>query len=152
MDNLQNAFNLASDLDKQIITLSTGFLAISITFTKEVVKSVPRFSIQIFLYCAWVCYLFAICAGLITMGKLTSASLIQNPAVGGPTQGIDSVMPFALLEEGIFLFGVLFTLIYGILVGLDPGKHERSEVNRSEAEPRASDLETPTGPTQLPLG
>jgi hypothetical protein len=122
MDNLQNAFNLASDLDKQIITLSTGFLAISITFTKEVVKSMPKFSIQVFLYCAWVCYLFAICAGLITMGKLTSASLFANQAAGAVTQGIDPVMPFALLEEGIFLLGVLCTLIYGIRVGVDVAK------------------------------
>jgi len=127
MDNIQNAFNLASDLDKQIITLSTGFLAISITFTKEVVKSVPKFFIQVFLYCAWVCYLFAICAGLITMGKLTSASLIRNQASGVVTQSIDPVMPFALLEEGIFLLGVLFTLVYGISAGLDAAKRSRSD-------------------------
>jgi hypothetical protein len=124
MDNIQNAFNLASDLDKQIITLSTGILAISITFTKDVVKSAPKFGTQILLYCAWVCFLFAICAGLITMGKLTSASLVLDQSIGA-TEKLDTVMPFALLEEGIFLLGVLFTLGYGIGAGLDAAKQSR---------------------------
>jgi hypothetical protein len=36
------AFEFASDLAKQLITLATGILALTITFTKDLVKHVPE--------------------------------------------------------------------------------------------------------------
>src|SRR5260370_16372439 len=132
MDYIQNDFNLASDLDKQIITLSTGIRAISIDFTKDMGKRLTKFGIQILLYCAWVCYLFAICAGLITMGKLTSASLMANQSIGGATESLNSVMPVALLEEGIFLLGVFFTLAYGVGAGFDAAKRSRTSLGNRQ--------------------
>jgi hypothetical protein len=116
MDNIQNAFNLASDLDKQIISLSTGLLAVSITFIKEIVKTTPKVWMQNFLYVSWFFYLLAVCVGLLTMGKLTSASLELQPIAG--KESLDAAMPFALIQESFFLLGVVCTIFYGIAVAV----------------------------------
>jgi hypothetical protein len=130
MDSIQNSFNLASDLDKQINICRRASSLLASLLLRMSLKA-PKFGIQILLYCAWVCFLFAICAGLITMGKLTSASLMLNQSIGGATQNLNSVIPFALLEEGIFLLGVFFTLGYGIGAGLDAAKQSRINSGQS---------------------
>ena len=53
------AFQFARDLATQLITLSSGVLALSITFNKDVIKTAPK-RFGWVLWAAWVCLLFSI--------------------------------------------------------------------------------------------
>lgn len=126
MDPVQTAFNLASDLDKQILTLATGVLALSITFRKEF-DNAPGFGSKFFLFGSWIFLLLSVCAGLFTMGKLVSLSLRADSVE--KTSVLNDAMPFASTQEILFFLGILFILIYGWVVGAR--KKPREPVGRA---------------------
>ena len=67
---VQKAFDFASDSTKQLITLSTAILALTITFNKDVLQSVSSSSINT-LISAWIVYLVSIFFGVLTLLALT---------------------------------------------------------------------------------
>ena len=81
----KKAFDYASDTAKQIITLSTGILALTITFAKDILGSISSVA-KVLLMLAWLVYLFSIAFGLITLftltGTLDSWSKCQPPSPG----------------------------------------------------------------------
>lgn len=71
MDAL-GGFASANDLAKQLITLATGILALSITFIKDVLKNNGQV-ITWPLKSAWVLYLFSMVSGIWEMMAITGS-------------------------------------------------------------------------------
>lgn len=66
----QKSFDFAADTTKQLITLSTAILALTITFVKDLVGPVagwPRAALGI----AWILYVLSIMFGLVALMSLT---------------------------------------------------------------------------------
>ncbi len=79
-ESIKKAFDFASDSTKQLITLSTAILALTITFNKDVLHSVgPK--APIILTAAWTVYLLSICFGIATLLALTGI-LDQQTRIG----------------------------------------------------------------------
>jgi hypothetical protein len=111
MDTLAG-FTSANDLAKQLITLATGILALSITFIKDVLKSNGQ-RVTWPLETAWVAYLLSICFGIWTMMAITGSTF---DAIAKPTEavtyGANIGIP-ALLQIAAFLAATVFLIWYG---------------------------------------
>lgn len=70
MDPLLEGFRSANDLVKEMITLATGILALSITFTRDVVKTTNPSAIRL-LKLSWIFYLLSVCFGIWAMMAVT---------------------------------------------------------------------------------
>jgi len=65
-------FDSVSDLAKQLITVSTGVLRLSITFLKDIVKVNPEVNFKPLVW-SWVLYILSIIFGLWTLLAVTGA-------------------------------------------------------------------------------
>ncbi|HUT31458.1 MAG TPA: hypothetical protein VMX13_16810 [Sedimentisphaerales bacterium] len=130
------AFQFAADLARQLITLSTGILALTITFTKGLCGRVPSDKLWT-LKAAWLAYLLTIVFGIFslmaltgTLAPTTSTSArnqvrgraldqAQGPPEQGPpaTEGPRIEMScriYAGLQVLCFLGATVFVMAYGI--------------------------------------
>ena len=71
-DRTQKVFDFASDLTKQVITLASGIIAVTVTFNNGFVSadSTPK-SAVLFLMLSWGFYLLSIIFGIISLMALT---------------------------------------------------------------------------------
>lgn len=65
----KKAFDFASETTKQLLTLSTGIVALTITFAKDILIAVP-FSAKLFLMAAWGVYVVSLLFGISTLMAL----------------------------------------------------------------------------------
>lgn len=67
----------AADMVKQVITLSTGIIALTITFLEKIVQPSAEGlvwrHVPWALIIAWGCYLIAVLLGLMTLGAITGS-------------------------------------------------------------------------------
>jgi hypothetical protein len=115
----KKALDFASDLAKQLITLSTGILAITITFSKDIVKSpsTPR-AATITMLLAWGIYLFSIIFGIWTLMALTGElepRTDPNGTAHEPTTKGSNVFWPTVLQIGSFLVATFMVILFGIL-------------------------------------
>ena len=68
----KKAFDFASDVTKQLITLSTAIITITITFSKDIVDFSDT-SAKNYLLWAWVLYIFTVIWGILTLMALTGS-------------------------------------------------------------------------------
>ncbi|HEV7747721.1 MAG TPA: hypothetical protein VGO56_22165 [Pyrinomonadaceae bacterium] len=111
MDSL-SGFTSATDLAKQLITLATGILALSITFIKDVVKSNGQV-VTWPLKASWIAYLLSICFGMWNMMAITGSIFhaIEHPSEV-TTYGPNIAIP-ALMQILAFLSATIFLIWYG---------------------------------------
>ncbi|UOQ66800.1 hypothetical protein [Hymenobacter volaticus] len=112
---LQLAFSYANDLAKQIISLSTGILALTITFNKDVFASGSRRAIR-YIIAAWILLLISIVCGIWSLMALTGtlAQPLEGNYVNRPLSiGFNARFP-AALQILFFLFGIALIIIHGI--------------------------------------
>lgn len=111
MDNLAGLVS-ANDLAKQLITLATGILALSITFIKDVLK-INGEVVTWPLKTSWVAYLFSICFGIWNMMGITGSTF---RAIADPTKpvtyGFNVALP-AVMQIMAFLAATSFLIWYG---------------------------------------
>ena len=107
---VQMAYEFASELSKQLITLATGVLALTITFTKDIVgRSSGR--VPTTLLVSWLAFLVSIVCGVWHMSALTGS--LEN-AAAGPLTGIgDNARNPAAAQVSTFLVGLVFAIVYG---------------------------------------
>lgn len=126
-ERIKSAFDFASELTKQLITLATGTIALTVTFLKEIVHPANKAELyemqdnKMWLFAAWILFLISIIAGLLTMMALTgtlepkdkpsSASILYTPTVRGTNVTIPSIVQIVA-----FLLGIIFTAIFGMRV------------------------------------
>ncbi|QKJ32842.1 hypothetical protein HQ865_24825 [Mucilaginibacter mali] len=69
-ENQKKAFDFASDLTKQLITLSTAIITLSVTFSKDIIGGINQPLIYL-LIATWALFIISILLGLSTLGALT---------------------------------------------------------------------------------
>jgi hypothetical protein len=139
-ENVKMAFEFARDLSNQLITLSVGVLAFTVTFHKEYVKSI-RPSAAWLLVMAWVSHLLAILAGIASTMALTGTLLKEidaNHPIGG------NVRWFAGIQIILFVLGTLLIIIYGVTMLPEIRTTLVSKV-QDTPERTAKNCPTPTG-------
>lgn len=114
------AFDFASELVKQLLTLSTGIIALTITFLKDVIEKAPT-NLKWCIALAWIFYFISIAFGLLTMMALTgSLAPVKAPADSSettPPASIRSPNVTRLSAAQVITFGIglVLTIIFGIL-------------------------------------
>jgi hypothetical protein len=109
----KKAFDFASETTKQILTLSTGFIALTITFSKDFVHQVPAMAVT-FLAWGWLAFLLSIICGIWTLMALTGSlqpRFKPSPAPGIRGSNITRPAAFQILS---FLAGIVLTICFGI--------------------------------------
>jgi hypothetical protein len=86
-EQVKLAFQFAADFSKQLITLATGVIALSITLQKEIIKEPSRRAVRA-LRIAWVLYLLSILGGVWSLMALTGSLAPRIPAA--PPSTIES--------------------------------------------------------------
>jgi hypothetical protein len=112
----KKAFDFAQELCKQLLTLATAVIGLTITFGKDFVGHVsglPRFLAII----SWALFLLSIACGLFTLMALTGS--LEN--VGGQNhppsiRGRNVTWP-AAAQVLLFFVGLVLTVLFGILAG-----------------------------------
>jgi hypothetical protein len=115
-DKRSKAFDFAADVAKQFITLSTGILALTITFAKEIGGG-PSQGAPLLLGLSWVLYLLSILGGVWTLMALTGE---LEPVRGTESPSIrrGNVLIPALVQIVTFAFatGLVITYAFGVIV------------------------------------
>jgi hypothetical protein len=110
--NVEKAFDFAQESTKQILSLSTAILTITVAFQKDIVGGVPggdRWALKV----AWFAYLVAIIGGLLTL--LNLAGNLERPKDGKPSIYRSGIQFFSILQLVAFAVGVVFTLWFGLV-------------------------------------
>ena len=111
-ESLKKAFDFAADLAKQLITLATGIITITITFAKDFLPRGATPDAKRWAMCAWYAFLISIVCGVWTLMALTG-TLEQKTGTTRPIsiRGANVTMP-AALQILFFLAGLLLTIAF----------------------------------------
>ncbi len=111
-DQRQKAFDYASDATKQLITLATAILGVSITFAKDIVGNTTAH--RPVLVAAWFVYVGSIVLGVVALlamtGTLEPKSGTATPSIRGKNVTLPSIGQIIL-----FLAGTVLIVVYGAL-------------------------------------
>jgi len=119
MDAQDNAFKFASDFSKQLITLATGIIALTITFLKDVLGwtngVTPRpINGHELLNWAWYLFFLSILFGVWLLMALTGELEPSDQPHVPSIRGTNVVVP-AALQIITFLGGLALTVMFGSL-------------------------------------
>ena len=103
-----DAHNVALEWIKQIITLSTGVIALSATFITQIVKA-PNWTVWL-LIISWLLLLLAIILGLETISVITNSRIHQN---NDWTTG--SGRKKAKVDKWSFVLGICFFALFALI-------------------------------------
>ena len=134
-DQLKLGYEFASALSRDLITLATGTLALSVTFAKDIVKSPKKIQLTL-LAASWGLYLISILAGIFSLMKLTGSLVPVKGLV--PVSGIpaDARAP-AKFQVIVFAIASLIFIVVGVtsLIGFKgepaPNKRAAPDANRA---------------------
>lgn len=114
-DRLKKAFDFASDSSKQLITLATGIVTLTITFAKDIFTGAPT-SLKYLLAAAWLLYLVSILGGLATLLALTGTlePITEEEKKKEPSIRGTNVTSPSMLQLGAFFLGTLCIISFAI--------------------------------------
>ncbi len=111
-DPSEKAFDFASDATKQLITLSSVIIAVTVTFLTSSASGN-----RLLLAGAWIAYFLSIVLGVVTLLTMT-AVLEPRGEESSPQERISiwarTVRVPSALQILTFLIGVILTVLYGI--------------------------------------
>jgi hypothetical protein len=115
MDTLEKAFDFAQETAKQVLTLSSGIIAITVTFLNGKLKTYPA-STRVLLEIGWLLYLASILFGVVTLMALSGN--LERPNKPGqppkqPSIYAGNIRVAAALQLGTFFLALGFTLWFG---------------------------------------
>lgn len=122
------SFRLAQDSIKQMMTLSTAVLAVSVSFSKEIAKVEGR--IKLLLFMGWVVLLSSGVAGFLATQSVTgNLSLLCAPGEDGPGSDLSipsglspiyahNITVFVGIQVALLSFGMLFLIAHAIAASL----------------------------------
>jgi hypothetical protein len=121
----------AADTTKQIITLATGVIALTVTFLEKIVQpqaTAAARTVPCTMFAAWVSFGLAILAAVITLGAVTgtldvldrktnglSLTEEQEAAINALSSGSNIKIP-ATAMLFFFIFGMTLTIVTGFLL------------------------------------
>lgn len=112
-ERTQKAFDFAKETTKQLLTLSTGIIALTITFSKTFAENVPP-QATIFLKLAWLAYLLSILFGIWTLMALTGTLEPKDKSKDIVSIWGGNVTVPAGLQVLTFLAGLVLIVVFGI--------------------------------------
>lgn len=121
MDNKEKAFDFAAESTKQLITLSTAIIALTVTFSKDVIGAINPVAKHLLSF-SWVAFILSIVFGVWTMLSLTGTldpmqqssaasstnASQQNTSINGKNIRLPSILQILL-----FLIGLILSIVFG---------------------------------------
>jgi hypothetical protein len=92
-ENQKKAFDFAADTTKQLITISTAIITLTVSFSKDILGGAAD-STKIFLIWTWAIFIASIIFGLATLMALTGRLLPMKKSA--PTQSVATNAPTAV--------------------------------------------------------
>jgi len=120
-ERLKKAFDFASESTKQLIALSTGVIALTITFSKDIARADAAEKIaphtKWVLFIAWAVYLLSILFGVLALLNLTGnlEPKQKAPPVPAPTIWAPGVRRFSVAQILMFLTATGLVIIFGFM-------------------------------------
>jgi hypothetical protein len=108
----EKAFTFAQEATKQLITLSTAVIALTITFLNDVLQTAPPGSAP-YLEVAWVLYLVSIAFGVFTLLALAGSLGTRKPT--NPSIYDWNIKVPAILQVVFFCAAMALTLVFGFM-------------------------------------
>jgi len=113
-DAAAKAFDFAQDVTKQVLTLATAIIALTITFFKDFAGH-STYTVKVVMGASWIAYLVSVVLGLWTLMALTGTLEPLRPADARLSiQGTNVRLP-ALLQVMSFLVALILSVCAGIL-------------------------------------
>jgi hypothetical protein len=106
--NNEMAFTAAGEVAKQLITLATGILALTITFAKDLTRNTDAH--RAVLIAAWIIYLISLLGGVWTLMALAGSLAAEKQSI----YGWNIRLP-AILQVLLFLTATLLIILYAAL-------------------------------------
>jgi hypothetical protein len=105
-------FDYAQDVTKQLITLSTGVVTVTVAFVGTIAPDAPS-SGRVALYIAWGLFGLTILAGVATLLNLTGR---VGSADKDGSKGIDDlgIRFFAIAQIALFVLAMVGTIYFGV--------------------------------------
>ena len=110
----KKAFDFAQETSKQLITLATAIIGLTVTFGKDFAGSVHG-GARVLAISAWVLFLLSILFGLLTLMALTG-SLEAKGHTAPSIRGSNVTIP-AATQILLFFLGLVASVWFGILAG-----------------------------------
>lgn len=111
-DKIQKAFDFASETTKQLITIASAILAVTVTFAKDMLNERTIHAAWALQF-SWALYLISILFGIWTLMALTGSLEPNTEDSGKPTIRKKNVTIPSCLQILVFLIAVLLSVIYG---------------------------------------
>lgn len=113
-DQTTQAFLATSDAFKQMMTLSTGVLALEVTLLKDIIQSLPTIA-YVALGMSWVSFLLALLFGIAGMLAVTgSLSKVQNIS---PSSVYEKNIKIPAIGQVVFFgVGMTLTVLFGVVL------------------------------------
>jgi hypothetical protein len=111
-DATRLGFEFAKEVATQLITLSTGLLTLTITFSKEVFRTPPATGRRMLPF-AWTTHVVSLGFGVLTLMALTGTLMPIDPATRRLTFDTN-VRVIAALQILTFGLGTAFLVIYSV--------------------------------------
>ena len=106
---IEKAFDFAQEVTKQLITLATGIIAITITFLTDVADLGGNIGA---LKWAWIFYLISVIFGILALLSM-SGNLERPRADKGPSIYAPNIVLGSLGQIVFFAVGLICTLVFG---------------------------------------
>jgi len=120
-ERAKQSFTFASDVTKQLITLSTGVIALTITFSKDILGGVSDERVRILFFAwevkethllagAWLVYLVSMIFGIATLMTLTG-NLVRGSS---PSVYAINIVLLSSVQIVLFLVATFAIIRFGI--------------------------------------
>ncbi len=107
-ENVKLAFEAARDTTKQLLTLASAILALTVTFSTDIaVRATPKD--RPWLYAAWLLYAVSVLAGSATLMPLTGNLERADP----PTVYAPGIRIPATAQAISFVLAIFATVLFG---------------------------------------
>lgn len=125
----KKAFDFVSDYTKQLITLATGIIALTVTFLGEELKNGSVLS-KVFLIVSWALFTVSICSGVMRLMAMTAnldpIDPALRPALTITTRNVRNRGIWQILT---FLGALLFSTLFGIIQLF--GEHKKADKDKT---------------------
>lgn len=113
-DQINKAFDFAQEIAKQLISLATAVITVTLTFSHDFATHATGW-IRELVPCSWGLLLFSIVAGIWTLMALTGNLQQLGPNSQPPSIRTRNVTFPAIVQILSFLFGMLLVILFGAL-------------------------------------
>jgi hypothetical protein len=110
-ERLKKAFELATEVHKQLITLATAIVAITVSFSKDIFAG--QQGATDLLQWGWVLYLLSIMAGVWALLAITGTLARAAEANQAPVLYKSNIQFPAILQITLFLAGTGLLIAFG---------------------------------------